>query len=301
MRVPIPVVILLCLCVVGGAWWAGTRTHDFLTPPSGSQLADRSQTSVDEITPQDNVPDLGAASQTTEANKPVLVFPALKSHDESPQLTEYRNQATSDPALLAETAHHLENQEKRQRALLAWERILDTATPDETRAAEALQSIKRLRSIMPDWNADPAKTIAIRLQAGAGKSTAEILPPILEQIARDLEKASSGILKITPIVTSGRDVPNSRGGSPIAIWFSGPGTEATSTEVFVFTSGSPDVRRDDLLKTLLRLLRSYLARTASLTVPEAGDAGEPPIDAIQLRITRFGWHELGSRLNKTLE
>jgi hypothetical protein len=294
-------VILLCLCVVGGVWWAGTRKHDFLTPPSESQLPAIRTKNADVIPPPDDAPDLGAAPQTAEAMKPVRVFPAPKSNDESPQLAEYRNQAASDPALLAETARQLETQEKLQRALLAWERILDTATPDETRAAEALLSIKRLRSALPDWNTDPAKTIAITLHAGAGKSTAEILTPVLEEIARDLEKASSGILKITPNVASGREVPKSRGASPIAIWFSGPGTEARSTEVFAFTSGSPEMLRDDLLKTVLRLVRSYLARTASLTVTEAGDAGEAPFDAIQLRITRFGWHELGSRLNKTLE
>jgi hypothetical protein len=33
------VVLLLCACVIGGVWWHGTRSHDFLTPPPESKLA----------------------------------------------------------------------------------------------------------------------------------------------------------------------------------------------------------------------------------------------------------------------
>lgn len=301
MRVPIPVVILLCLCVVGGVWWVGTRDHDYLTPPPGSDLAAIRTKETDALPPPGDAPDLEPSPQTTEAVKPVRVFPAPKSNDDSPQLAEYRNQAANDPALLAETAFQLETQEKLQRSLLAWERILDTAAPDETRTAEALLSIKRLSSSLPLWNEDPTKAVTIMLHAGAGKSTAEILAPVLEEIARDLEKASSGILKITPMVKAGNDIPTGMGPAPIALWFTGPGAEARTTETIVFTSGSHEMIRDDLLKAILRLIRSHLARSASLTVPEAGNTGENPLDSIRLRITRLGWHELGSRLNKTLE
>jgi hypothetical protein len=295
------VVILLCLCVIGGVWWAGTRKHDFLSPPSEIQLALVRQKAGVGMPLPDSPPDVSVAPQTAEAAKPIRVSPAVQHQDDSPQIADYRDQAVKDPALLAEMSRQLETQGKLQRSLLAWERILDSAAPDEARTAEAIQAIKRLRPVLPQWNSDPAKTIAITLHAGTGRSTAEILTPVLEGIARELEQGSSGILKITPIVTAGHDVPKSRGAARIALWFSGPGADARSTEVLVSTSGPTEMLRDDLLKTLLRVIRSYLARTASLTVPEAGNAEENPLDAIQFRITRLGWQELGFRLNKTLE
>ncbi len=251
--------------------------------------------------PKDHPPDVSADPQTSEASKPIRESPAPQPQEDSPQLVEYRNHAVNDPALLLELARQLETQGKLQRSLLAWERVLDSAAPDEARTTEAIQAIKRLRPTLPEWNMDQAKTIALTLHAGTGKSTAEILTPVIEGIARDLEQVSSGILKITPIVTAGRDVPKSRGPAPIALWFSGPGVEPGSTEVLAFTSGPPEMLRDDVLKTLLRVIRSYLARTSALTVPEAVNADENPLDTLHFRVTRLAWLELGSRLNKTLE
>ena len=246
-------------------------------------------------------PETAVATPHPAPDKSIGLSPAPGKQDDSPQLAEYRNQAVTDPALLLELARQLETQGKLQRSLLAWERLLDSAATDDARTAEAIQTIKRLRPALPQWNMDPAKTIAITLHAGAGKSTAVILTPVLEEIARDLEQASSGILKITASVKAGHDIPKSRGPAPIALWISGPGVAANSTGVLASTIGPDENLREDVLKTLLRIIRSYLSRTASLTVPETGGADDNPLDSMQSRITRLGWFELGSRLNKTLE
>jgi hypothetical protein len=301
VRVPIPVVILLCLCVIGTVWWTGTRKHEFLSPPSQNQLALIREKAGDAKHAKDLPSDLSVPPQTHEATKPIRVPPAPQPQDDAPQLAEYRDHALKDPALLAETARQLETQGKLQRSLLAWERILDSTAPDEARTAEAIQAIKRLRSALPEWNLNPAQTIAITLHAGAGKSTAEILTPALEEISRDLEQASSGILKISAVVTAGRDIPKSRGPAPIALWISGPGATSRSTEVLAFTIGPAEVLRDDVLKTLFKIISSYLGRTASLTVPEVINPDDDPLDSMHSRITRLGWLELGFRLNKTLE
>jgi len=245
--------------------------------------------------------DVSAAPQTAEATKPIRISPAPQQQGDPPQLADYRDQAVNDPALLLELARQLETQGKLQRSLLAWERLLDSAAPNEDRTVEAMQAIKRLRPALPEWNTDPSKTIAITLHAGTGKSTAEILTPVLEEISRDLEQASSGILKITSEVKAGNDIPKNRVPSPIALWLSGPGIEDPSTEVLAFTNSPAENLRDDVLKSLFQTIRSYLGRTASLTVPEAGGTDESPLDSIHARITRLGWMELGSRLNKTLE
>jgi hypothetical protein len=283
------VVILLCLCLVGGVWWAGTREHDFLTPPAGIQTAETSEKTGTALPSADEPPIAIEAP------------PPPEPQENPPELANYRDEAVKDPAALVEKARQLETRKKFQQSLLAWERILDSAPPDETRTAEAIQAIQRLRPTLPPWNTEPTLTISITLQAGTGKDSAGILTPILDEISRDLEQASSGILKITPIVTAGNSIPETRGPAPIALWFAGPGAGAPSTEALVFTTRQADTLRDDVLKALLRVIRSHIARTASLTVPEAGIAGENPLDSIHSRITRLGWMELGSRLNKTLE
>lgn len=285
MRVPIPVVILLCLSVVGGVWWTGTRQRDFLSHPSENQVAVIGQKS-DSTPPAPQSSDLKVAPQPQE---------------DPPQLADYRDEALKDPAALTKLALQMETQGKLQRSLLAWERVLDSAPPDEARTSEALQAIKRLRPALPAWNTDPAKTIAITIHAGTGKSTAEILTPVLEEIARDLQQASSGTLKITASVTAGNDIPKSRGPAPIALWFAGSGVGSDSTQVRVSTIGPAEVLRDDVLKTLLQIIRSQLGRTTSLTAPETVKPDENPLEAMHIRITRLGWLELGSSLNKTLE
>jgi hypothetical protein len=219
-----------------------------------------------------------------------------RSQEASPQLADYRDKA-NDPALLLELARQLETQGNPQQSLLAWERLIDSAAPDDARTAEAIQSIKRLRPALPAWNTDPSKTIAITLHAGTSRSSAQTITPALDEIVRDLELASSGILKITPVITAGNDIPQSRGPARIALWLAGSRAEACSTGVIVLTVGPAGNIRDEVLKSLLQIIRSQLARSASLVVPAAANAAESPLESI----TRLGWLELGSGLNKTLE
>jgi hypothetical protein len=143
--------------------------------------------------------------------------------------------------------------------------------------------------------------MAVTLHAGTGKSNAGKLAPVLEEISRDVEQASSGILKVSASVNAGHDIPDRADAAPIALWLSGSKAGAPSTEVLVVISRQDEAIRDQILKSLFKVIRSYLGRTASISVPlEAGVAADP-LDAIQFRITRLGWLELGSGLNKTLE
>jgi hypothetical protein len=299
VRIPILVVVLLCLGVVAAVWWLGTRDHDFLTPPPESELAAIREKVASSIPPADHPDEMEDASPATA---PEPTEPSIEPGDfnKTPTLAEYRKDARMGAAALTALATYLEDAGQPQRALLAWERVLDSAPPDPEQTSAAIAAIKRLRSGLSAWNTDPEAAIPITLHAGTGKTTAALLEPLLIEVASELSSASSGILNVSAQVTSGIDIPDSFGPPPVALWFAGSAVDSRSTEVLSFTVDSPENLRADLLDTLCQLLRGYLGRTASLAVPEIAADGALPEETSLRHITRLSWLELGTRLNQRI-
>lgn len=303
MRVPIPVAILLSIAVVGGVWWYGSRNADFLTPPSEEKLAQVRAKAEMSLPPADhlNIEPVVALPETPAPPPapPEEVKPAIDLGDlhSQPGILEYAVQAEKGAAYLAELATALEAKGEFQRALLAWERVLDMGKADETQAHTAIASIKRLRPTLPDWNTDPAKTLAITLQAGTGKKTAKSLQPIIEEVARELGHASAGILKVSAKVTAGRDTRSAAGPAPVALWLTGPAKTSRSTDVLSFTVGKPETLRDEVRQTVFQILRGYLGHKVNQSAITALGPGETALDAFNSHITRNHWLELGTMLN----
>jgi hypothetical protein len=216
---------------------------------------------------------------------------------QAPALDEYRNAGTTEAADFIALAVRLENEGQFQRALLAWERVIDTGKPDDFQATTALSAIQRLRPTLPDWNTDPASAIAVTLHAGTGKATAKILAPALEEVALELERASAGILNFSAQVNASKSDLAASGPVPVAIWITGHTENAPSSEVLSFTVHSPESLRDVLRLTIFRLIRAYLARTTTHTPPPLLGENEKPLTALGSHISRLSWQELGKRLN----
>ena len=302
MRVPIPVVLFLILTVVGGAWWGNTRRVDFVTPPSEAKLAEI-RVKVESSLPQtDQVDDAISAPvlppppppPPIEPPKPIVELGDLTT---PPSLQDYGVRSAEGSAHLIELATLLEEKSEFQRALLAWERVIDLTHPDESQAATAISAIKRLRPTLPPWNAKPETAITISLRAGTAKKLAKTLTPALEGVARDLERASSGIVKIKTSVTASQISRTTKGPAPVAIWLAGPEKKSVSTEVRSFTVESPEALRDAILKTVFLLIQSHLGRSTAYTPPAGLAAGESPQDALNFRITRLCWSEFATTLN----
>lgn len=303
MRVPIPVVIFLVLAVAGGAWWGNTRHMDFVTPPPETQLAEirvKIESSLPQTDQVDDAISVPVAAPPppppppVEPPKPVVELGDLTI---PPSLQDYGVRSPEGSAHLIELATLLEQKEEFQRALLAWERVIDLTHPDESQAATAVSAIKRLRPTLPDWNAKPETAITLSLRAGTAKKLAKTLTPILEGVARDLERASSGIVKIKTTVTAGKISSTTKGPVPVAIWLTGPQKKSVSTEVRSFTVDSPEALRDDILKAVFLLIQSHLGRATAYTPPAGLAAGESPQDALTFRITRLCWSEFATTLN----
>jgi hypothetical protein len=296
VRVPIPVVILLCLAVVGGFWWHGTRDTDFLKPPSEAELESIRNRVKAEIPRSDHAEEPTVPGRPPRASQPPP--PAKKP----PILSEYADEAFHGSAHLIQLATELEANGEFQRALLAWERVLDSTTPDEPQMESAISAIKRLRPTLPDWNKEAATGIPVSLQAGTGEKSAPLIEPQLAALARDIEHASAGILRVTSTVNAGRDPENSGDHpAPVALWLAGPNAESRSTDVLSFTLVTPENLPVDLRTTVYQLIRSHLATVPGPTTPPELREGTDAADALQSHITRFHWQQFGSLLNQTPE
>jgi hypothetical protein len=218
-----------------------------------------------------------------------------------PALHEYLEHANKGAGYFAELATLLETMGESQRALLAWERVLDSGKPDESQTKAAISAIKRLRPTVANWKTDPKKAIAITLQAGTGRKTAKKLTPILEETAREIERASAGILKVTAKVTAGKDARGASSPAPVAVWLAGPTKNSRSTEVLSFTVGAPEKLSDEVRQTVFQILTGVLGNKAGQCPPPAVFEGEAPADVLGTHITRLYWQELGTLLNQPAE
>ena len=276
-----------------------------MAPPSKSKEAEiraRVESSVPQAAGHPDNAVAVPAGPVEPATPPVVDEPkppiVLGDFSVPPTLREYAEFAPKGAAHLMELAALLVTEGESQRALLAWERVLDTSKADEGQTSAAIAAIKHLRPTVPIWNPDRAKAMAITLHASTGKKNAKTLTPIIEETAREMERASAGILKVTATVTAGRDNLGAKAPAPVALWLAGPGKGAVSTPVRSFTVGSQKTLRDDLQKTVFLLVGGYPARDGSQPASAAMTAADKPLDALTYQITRLQWQELGTALNR---
>ena len=273
---------------------------DFLTAPSEARL-EEIRIKVESSFPRgDLMADAVSIPPATQEPAPVVeTKPAIDLGDLSvpPNLISYTDQVPQGPAHMIELARALEEKGEFQRALFAWERVIDLTRPDETQAALAISSITRLRPTLPDWNTSAATMTAITLHAGTGTKLSKALTPVLEGVARDLERASSGIVKVKAVVTAGKSSTSFKGPTPVAIWLAGPDPKSSSTDVLSFTVASPEALRENVLKNVFLLVRSQLTRGGTYTPPAALADKESPQDGLNFRVTRLCWSEFAITLN----
>ncbi|MFM2198040.1 MAG: hypothetical protein RLZZ505_1472 [Verrucomicrobiota bacterium] len=301
MRIPLLAAIPLCLLATLLMWWAATRDMDFLTPPSEARLSEIraealaslpvSRMEDDAISIKIAPPDSAdAIPDSTHQMEPV----DLGDIKSAPVLDTYSDRAPEGSAKLISLAFALEQAGAFQRALLAYERILDLSESDPEQIQSAVSAIRRLKPTLPDWNEDPTKATQAVLHIGTGEKFAEVLPEILAEITRDLNTASSGIVRFSHELHIGRTIQTTDAPTPVAIWITGSGDDAISTDVLSFTTDDPQTLRNDLLKTTFNLIRGHLSKAASYNpAPEALD---DPLAALESHITRLLWHEFGGTL-----
>ncbi len=279
-------------------WLIGTRNIDFLKTPSEEKLAAVRKNAL----PPPPAPPAGTTSTDNQANeRPAIVPPAppldLGNLSVSPALSAYRSQAEKNPAQTQAIACALEDRKAKQRALLAWERLVDTAKSDDDQQAAAFSSIRRIRPSLHAWNIDPAGCLPIRLHLATSPSVASKIQPTLQETASTLAAASSGIIQVDPVLSVGKQASELDGNPPIAMWLSGPTDQSRSTDVLSFQApGQPDQLLQAILRTIYRLTASYLAHMPQLAAPTDAPESESPAESLTYRITRLAWWEFAKSL-----
>jgi hypothetical protein len=308
VRIPIPIVIISVAAVTGGAWWHGTRDKDF--PESATT------SSYERVSNEANSNGHAAAALTlpepeetreSEAPPPPVPVPSLEPGKppekpiEPPPLDLYRETISPIATELIRISHDHEVKGEIAAALLAAERVIDSAESDNEQTHQSIEIIQRLRPQVLEENFIPYKALPVTLYASTGRSNAQLVEPHLQELAGEIESASCGILRVSIHLTEGKDVPDYIGSPPVAIWFAGADGLGKSTQTLVFSASTEDSLTEKLSEAVLNLLRSNIERTASLKIPESEMNGDEQIHPLHYQITRLVWRELGQNLNSAAD
>jgi len=310
VRIPIWLAIVLGLTTVSLTWWSGTRHYDFLgplpvTPPeaAGDPDTDVSEEPVAElpVAPENLPPVQLPGPPLLTAGSPLPVpLAAYDAPQLPPQLDAYLAEAKSlGAAELAARANELEQQGDFQRALLAWERVLDAGDPDLSWRTPAQIAVRKLRKRLGPWNLDPARQIPLIIQVGADIRFGDSLVTATDQAAERIELAGSGLLRLEAVVTLGEAAGPETEALPVAVWLTDDADPpTTSTRVLSFTSPpqTPDALSRRLLATIYELVRGRLTDELDWPpLPELYGDGDPA-DALETSLTRRAWLEFAESL-----
>jgi len=316
MRLPIPVVIPTILITVVTALYLTTRNRDFSTPPTPKKLGEIKQEWKEVNTPQAISQEKAAENkklalaqakaQASKATKPTPppAPPAIPLGDlgRAPRLSEYGSFGNQGTASMIQLAQELEKKEAQQRALLAWERVLDTSTPSKNEVKQAGQAIQTLKPLLPPWNPDPNSDITITLHAGANTTEEEALKQALQKTADLISEASGYIITVKTQLTIAKGKAANTPRTPIAIWFSHtPKEKETKTAETPPLSFLADPSQETMLANQFQaavyaLLSNHLTKHTSYSKLPEYPAGVTPEELLKFYVTRLMWREFSNTL-----
>ena len=296
-RVSLGIAIPLGLAVFGVTLWLGVRRHDFMTPPSATEIEKaRADIARELARPSalfgvDDAPTkpapLAPPTSPAPAPEPVEPPPTLDAGDLSrpPTLDAWATQEKFPAASFIELASRLETDTQLGWALLAWERVIDQTepTPDEARAA--LNGIRRLRATLGESVRLTEEPTPLLLRVHAPSDRLRLARSAAGTVADFLGMASSGIVAPEPSLQRSREKEPT-----LTVSF---GTDATSDRPSV-SLPAPETAADlenALLEAAFKLIAADLALNSSLSPVPTPPAAEFPAESLEFRITRLAWRE----------
>ena len=305
MRIPLWLAIPLCMLFVGMLWWARIRNQG-LNKLDVIPVATRP---VEPVTPPViaepvETPPRAVVIEIPQPVEPVVELPKipLTGLGISPALNEYAEHAALGADAMIQLATALEAGGHFQRALLAWERVLDSMEAGESQRATACQAIARLRPTLPDWNADPQSILPLVLNVSTDSSNKPLLDPLIVELPKIIAAASSAVVGLSVKVEYAKTKrPNPAVPAGIAIWFTPAGKNAPTTEVATFTPhpATAETLRSELLRAVFNVVAANVGKSASPAIaPRVPAAEAKPVEDLTHQITRLQWQAFATSLTK---
>ncbi|MDG2401397.1 MAG: hypothetical protein P8M04_12585 [Akkermansiaceae bacterium] len=309
MRIHWAFVVLAVIGTILLTWYLRTSDMDFLTP-SGNEIVkteeapnfvDPSAVLQPEIKDQPNI-----ASNIQQPEDPDKLPPAkikeiaeseLGDLASSPGLTAYQDFARGESTdRLFELSSTLRARGEFQRALLAFERVVDTSKTDPKSRAEAAQGIVALSKNLPSWNIDPSNEITLNLHLGTDHKPSDHLKKVLQEVAIRIRESSGDQLYIIPTINSS-DNPDAPKNNPIALWLSASGDNTTSSAVITLRLAKNEKEHlAEISLAFFKVIRSHLAQ---LGYPPASEGLEKRKNYLSRQITRLMWRDFAQSLYQT--
>lgn len=301
VRVPIILALPLALITMSLVWWWGVRDKNFLTLPNDDTLVAVRQRTHEElkapesITSEDSpkaikVKPKKLALPGAEATAETQAAPIFDLGDLTivPGLDCYLSQAEKGAEVMFALASALESKGELQRSLLAWERVLDATAANPEQQEIARKSTERLRPQLPLWNVDPLAAQTLILCVSCDRERSKSLEPILEEVARQLNLASSGLIACKIELKAGPAPSANAPRQPVALWFRGHSADAEQSKILTIPvlPAAAEEQQKILMGNIYKLIRDAVhARTPLVEWQPSSD----PVALLHYAITRRSW------------
>lgn len=306
VRIPLPLVLFCCACAIAAAWWSGFRDYDFTSPPSRARLqAVRLETQEAFSPPPSTLPeDVESPARSDDppsafADLPPPVEPTNNRTERPPTIQEYRDQAPKGAQFLISTAVLLETAKDPQRALLVWERVMDSTKPDSEELASAMSSVLRLRQSVPPWPDTAFHQRKVIVRADTAARNADALQPALEQLCSELSDAAAGIVKFEPDLRVTGNPKSKRSTPPVLLSFAGNQPESQHTPAISLIPAKPEFLLGELRRNAYQGIRDLLSKEEGMTPPAPWPKQPSAADlAFRSRLTRLHWLTFGVTIQR---
>ncbi len=304
MKFPLPIAIPLCILVVVATWMFRAKAYNAsLEPPTDQELADAKNSYANKE---------GPIQEVQPAHRPaILVKPKIKQEvveqiekptvleemafvQIAPALDEYRAAGNKGPDYLNLLASQLTEASYGERALLAYERILDSSVVDAIKQDAAISKIQSIRTYIPNWVVDPSESTELTLNIEVTKDKTKATEAAMKQITEVMNQASSGLLSISTKLHT-KKTTTDEAAATLGIWLSHSKDLKKPAQVFSakFDSENTNVSLKRITYSMLR--HHFSNKTTFQPLPELQENADPQL-LISCGITRLLWSELPKTL-----
>jgi len=223
MRVPWYYCVLICVVGFGITYWLGSRGYDFMTPPAG--IADETEIQSDVKKVEEKGAESGEETIPAVVTADAVIESPVEHEEADSDLVEEVPSHPSDylditggADAFVSKAEELIVKQMQQHSLVAWERVLDSATPTADQVKRAYTILKLHKEV----NRHEVTGIAVdvKLRASVPADLYDKMERILAHSATVIERGSGYLVSVSTevsvvTVTKGKPRP------AVTVWFSG--------------------------------------------------------------------------------